>query len=319
LVNLVSDFETKLKPIKYSCLGCSYCYGAEAENSLNEVDQLPIEINDTEFEISNNWPVVAGEYYEFCDGEKCPIAVSTLGSVELVEKLRNEPEEGLCIVGKTETGNIGIDKIIKNVISNPTIQHLIIAGNDPKGHLPGASLLSLKQHGVDTTMKIKQAPGRRPVLRNVSEMEVAQFRDQIEMTNMIGCEDEGEIREMIKNTTATIARSQSERAKIPRKVPQSFSSEPVIQASEHIRIKLDKTGYFVIFVDKDKRELIAEFYSNDNTLKGVIKGKNSRSMYLTIIEREWVSLLSYAAYLGKELERAELSLKYNLKFIQDGA
>jgi len=33
----------------------------------------------------------------------------------------------------------------------------------------------------------------------------------------------------------------------------------------------------------------------------------------------WVSFLSHAAYLGKELTKAELSLKLKCRYIQDGA
>jgi tetrahydromethanopterin S-methyltransferase subunit A len=50
-----------------------------------------------------------------------------------------------------------------------------------------------------------------------------------------------------------------------------------------------------------------------------IEGKSSRDIYLTIINNKWVTELSHAAYLGKELSRAELSIKKAYKFVQDGA
>jgi tetrahydromethanopterin S-methyltransferase subunit A len=42
-------------------------------------------------------------------------------------------------------------------------------------------------------------------------------------------------------------------------------------------------------------------------------------MYSTIIENGWVSQLSHAAYLGKELARAELALRLGGEYVQDGA
>jgi tetrahydromethanopterin S-methyltransferase subunit A len=38
-----------------------------------------------------------------------------------------------------------------------------------------------------------------------------------------------------------------------------------------------------------------------------------------IVANGWVTELSHAAYIGKELAKAELSLKYGLKYVQDGA
>ncbi len=51
----------------------------------------------------------------------------------------------------------------------------------------------------------------------------------------------------------------------------------------------------------------------------VIEGANARSIYWTLIENGWVTQLSHAAYLGKELTRAELSIQLAVNFVQDGA
>lgn len=37
----------------------------------------------------------------------------------------------IATAGKTETENIGIDKVVKNIIGNPAIEYLVLAGNDP--------------------------------------------------------------------------------------------------------------------------------------------------------------------------------------------
>ncbi len=51
----------------------------------------------------------------------------------------------------------------------------------------------------------------------------------------------------------------------------------------------------------------------------VIEGTTARALYATIIKAGWVSELSHAAYLGKELARAELALQYGFNYVQDGA
>jgi tetrahydromethanopterin S-methyltransferase subunit A len=70
---------------------------------------------------------------------------------------------------------------------------------------------------------------------------------------------------------------------------------------------------------KKKSSILVEHYSYDNKLLRKLEGKSSRDIYLTIITNKWVSELGHAAYLGKELARAELSIKKGFKFVQDGA
>ena len=50
-----------------------------------------------------------------------------------------------------------------------------------------------------------------------------------------------------------------------------------------------------------------------------IEGSCARDMYLTLTLNGWVSRLDHAAYLGKELARAEWCMKNNEEYIQDGA
>ena len=82
---------------------------------------------------------------------------------------------------------------------------------------------------------------------------------------------------------------------------------------------MDKAGYFVILPQPEKQIIVVEHYSYDNMLQQVIDGQDARSIYWTIIRNSWVTQLSHAAYLGKELAKAELSIKCGIKYVQDGA
>jgi tetrahydromethanopterin S-methyltransferase subunit A len=82
---------------------------------------------------------------------------------------------------------------------------------------------------------------------------------------------------------------------------------------------MDKAGYFVIVPLPEKGLINVEHYAYDNTLLRTVEGPNARSLYITIISSGWVSELTHAAYLGKELAKAELSLQHGLKYVQDGA
>ena len=82
-------------------------------------------------------------------------------------------------------------------------------------------------------------------------------------------------------------------------------------------IKLDKAGYFVIHVSGGA--ILVEHYSNKDELLRVVEGADARSIYLTLIRNGWVTRLDHAAYLGKELTRAELGSTGHKEYVQDGA
>lgn len=62
-----------------------------------------------------------------------------------------------------------------------------------------------------------------------------------------------------------------------------------------------------------------EHYSYKEKLTRIIEGRDARSIYLTLIRNGCVSELDHAAYLGKELARAQWSMEHGRDFVQDGA
>lgn len=217
----------------------------------------------------------------------------------------------MSIVGKTETENIGIDKLIKNTITNPAIRFLILAGSDPEGHFSGKTILALFENGVDENMRVVGSPGRRPVLKNVTLEEVTTFTNQVRIIDMIGSESIVAISRNIEELEKSLPKSYSIR-------PAHIEEVPRIKAGEPKVLKLDKAGYFVIIPEPTQNLLIVEHYSNDNKLLHAVEGEDARSIYFTVIENGWISELSHAAYLGKELEKAELSMRLGFKYVQDG-
>ncbi len=81
--------------------------------------------------------------------------------------------------------------------------------------------------------------------------------------------------------------------------------------------KQDSSGYFLIKINRETQEISTGFCTNDNVLRVEIVGKNAEEIYNTILREELVSSLQHAAYLGLELQKAEIALKLNLKYIQD--
>ena len=320
---LAEDISASLKkmlPIQYTCLGCAHCYPAVAQNALAEAFPSLNSSADLscEFRVRDeSWPPVVGEYFVL--DQAASVAVSTLSSVQLAEELAHRKPNGLAIVGKTETENIGVDKVIKNIITSPTLRYLIVAGSEPQGHLTGQTLLALAENGVDENGRVMGSTGKRPVLRNVSAVEIQAFREQVQVIDMIGRENPDEISSLIEILAQQVT-PPCGCTECGAKSPVSISTPPKIVATELSEVvKMDKAGYFVIIPLTDKGVINVEHYTYDNSLLRVIEGTAARAIYFMIINSGWVTELSHAAYLGKELAKAELSLQNDFKYIQDGA
>lgn len=327
LLNDVNNWVKELEPMEYPCFKCKYCIPPEAMNLLtSRYPSLTTLTLSTicGFDVKSTWPPAVGEYIVI--DRSASVAVSTLASDELPEKLAGLNPEGLCIAGKTETENIGIDKIIKNIVTNPSIKFLIVAGRETEGHKSGETLLALGEKGVDSEMRVMGSTGRRPILKNVSLLDVENFRGQVKIENMLGCEDTGALISRIKKlsqkaSSLGISKPKGKKFTIGKVEPKPVTTQtvPKIKAESPDSVKLDTTGYFVVIPSKKDGIITVEHYSYENKLLRIIEGSNSRDIYLTIINNKWVIDLMHAAYIGKELAKAELSIKQGFKYIQDGA
>ena len=303
-------------PKKYDCLGCAVCYPAIAANAFVEtypdagagLDLCPTE----EPEERQGWPPLPGDYSVIRYG--APVAVCALNSEAIVTSLSEQKPEGLAIVGTMHTENLGIERVIKNVLANPHIRFLLLCGEDTQqaiGHLPGQSFESLFQNGLDERSRIRGARGKRPVLKNVSPEEVEAFLHQVELVPMIG--------EDSQDAISTQIRSCSERDPGSYPYPVRPTAIERVHANEPARLTLDKAGYFVVYPDARRKHLVIEHYTNQGVLNCVLEGTSTGALYTEAIERQLLTRLDHAAYLGRELARAEYSLLTGASFVQDAA
>lgn len=94
----------------------------------------------------------------------------------------------------------------------------------------------------------------------------------------------------------------------------------VVKAREGARerLRVDVKGYFKIAVDRVNGEVAAIHYPPGSSNPDlVVKGREARSVYRTLIKLQLVSDLSHAAYLGFELAKAELALLSGKSYVQD--
>ncbi|TCV86159.1 MULTISPECIES: DUF4346 domain-containing protein [Methylomonas] len=317
LAPILAQARTVFLPKKYDCLGCPVCYPAIAANAFAEaypeagasLDLCPTE----ESEERIGWPPLPGNYRVL--RFQAPVAVCALNSDPLVEELAGTKAAELSIVGSLHTENLGIEHLIRNVLSNPHIRFLIVCGEDTRqaiGHLPGQSLVSLMQHGVNEKMRIVGAQGKRPLLKNLSVEHIDAFRRQVELIDVIG--------ESNKEAILDLALQAAHRNPGPFGGPiPDTATIPIESAHEPQRLILDPQGYFVVYPDQAHNRLILEHYTNQGVLDRVFEAQTPAALYATAIEAGLISRLDHAAYLGRELARAEESLRTDLPYVQDRA
>jgi tetrahydromethanopterin S-methyltransferase subunit A len=303
-------------PKQYDCLGCPVCYPAIAANAF--ADAFPelgsgLDLCPTDEPAERHgWPPLPGDYHVV--RYQAPVAVCTLNSTSIAQQLSVHTPEGLAIVGTLHTENLGIERIIRNTLANPNIRFLILCGVDTQqaiGHLPGQSLQSLFENGVDDRGRIRGAQGKRPVLKNVSTGEIQAFLEQVELIPMIGEERNVVIIEQV-GTSRTRDTGPYAGAPKSRKID-------VIQAAEPDQLTLDKAGYFVVYPDRIKHRLVLEHFTNAGVLDCVMEGISTSALCTETIRRHLLERLDHAAYLGRELARAERALDTGEPYIQDKA
>ena len=126
-------------------------------------------------------------------------------------------------------------------------------------------------------------------------------------------------------------------------IPPGCSSRHKLDESlSHRFIALDPSGYFLIRVDVQQQELVAEHYGNTIDERGlardpetgevircqgagprtptaIYRGRSAKELGMLLTEGDQVPLsrLDHALYLGRELQKAEHCLDSGEPYVQD--
>ncbi len=300
---------------KYDCLGCDVCWPANALNLAADIVELPAGVGcATEIpEVRDGWPPYPGDYRVGSFGGS--VAICTLHSRGLVDELAQRKPTGLALVGSLQTENLGIERIIQNVVANPNVRQLVVCGEDTSGrvgHFPGQTLLALAKSGLDDDRRIVGARGKRPVLENLDSAWAAAFRDQVEVIDRRGVCDPDELSALVSELAEINPGPVSTHHDLRMSVRRVSARPPE-------SLVLDPAGYVVIYADKSRGRLVAEHYENRGTITTVIEGRRADHMVATLLDEGLVTRLDHAAYLGRELGLAELALENGAVYHQDAA
>lgn len=301
---------------RYDCLGCAVCFPALAVNALNEAygeEAVGAESCPTEtVQLRDGWPPLPGSFTTL--RYRAPVAVCTLTDDDLAADVVRAAPQGVAIVGTLQTENLGIERLVQNLIANPYVRFLVLCGADTRqavGHLPGQSLIALSRSGLDQRARIVGAKGKRPYLRNLPEGAAEHFLRTVEVVDLVGNGTSSEILAAIRGC----------QQRDPGPAP-AFDAARVIQPEMGYlpdRMVPDPAGYFVVYVDRERRLLSLEHYAKDGLLDHVIEGRNAAELYVPAVEKGLLTRLDHAAYLGRELARGEQALRTGEDYVQDAA
>jgi tetrahydromethanopterin S-methyltransferase subunit A len=103
---------------------------------------------------------------------------------EIEALVRAGAESGAALSGTLQTENIGLEKVICNIVSNPNIRYLVLGGPESEGHLTGEAIKALFENGVDEKKRIIGTESPHPFLFNISNEMIERFREQLTLVDL---------------------------------------------------------------------------------------------------------------------------------------
>lgn len=137
------------------------------------------------------WPVAPGNY--IVGYPNSSVAICTLGT-------KIDVDASFAIKGRCMTENLGIEKVIVNIISNLNIRFLLLCGSEVAGHYTGECFKALHKYGVNPdSRRIIKAPGPIPIIGNIPLKAVERFRSQVDIVDLIGVMEPAKIKRAVFN------------------------------------------------------------------------------------------------------------------------
>lgn len=145
---------------------------------------------------ASGWPLIKGDFHS--GDVNSPVAVVTMGS--------HLDEQGICdagaaLCGSCKTENLGLEKVIANVIANPNIRFVLLCGTEVKGHLSAQTLTALHKGGVKDG-RVVGAEGAIPFIENLNDAAIKRFQEQVQIVSIMESEDVGAVKAKISELKA---------------------------------------------------------------------------------------------------------------------
>jgi tetrahydromethanopterin S-methyltransferase subunit A len=233
---------------------------------------------------ASGWPLVKGD---FISGDaNSAVAVVTMGS-HLDEK--GICDAGAAMCGSCKTENLGLEKVIANIVANPNIRFMLCCGTEVKGHLAGQTMIALHKGGVKEG-RVVGAEGAIPFIENLNDDAIKRFQEQVECVNIMEAED-----------TKTIKAKMDE---LKARDPGAFAADPMVVEVKgaaggvevaaagvnpqflEIEKRLDKIEKKIEFVDAEVAQRVGRKIGRDiGILYGLVAGLTVFVMLLFLLQK----------------------------------
>ncbi len=141
--------------------------------------------------VPDNWTVEPGVFYLGNKFHPCAVLIPLDDELGMTI-LRHVADMGVAIAGFCKTANIGLEKVVCNILANPNIRYVVVAGHENPGHKSGKAIVMLHRYGVNpVTRRILCAPNEpcRDIptgyLQNIPLEAIERFRRQVTVIDLI--------------------------------------------------------------------------------------------------------------------------------------
>ncbi|TES84414.1 tetrahydromethanopterin S-methyltransferase subunit A [Candidatus Aerophobetes bacterium] len=111
--------------------------------------------------------------------------------------VRTGVESGAALSGTLQTENIGLEKVICNIVANPNIRYIVLCGPESPGHFTGETLIALMINGMDERKRIIGTKAPTPYLFNIPKDYVSRFRNQVKLIDLLNEGDPDIVRQAV--------------------------------------------------------------------------------------------------------------------------
>jgi len=254
------------------------------------------------------WPFVPGNYHVIDD--TAPVIVVMPDNEALAETLAALSIYGLCMISSTCRSVSDVQKLIRNVEANLAVHCVLLAGGEEGKEYPAVEALRAifdDDDGISEKAR-RIAHGARGKLK---AFDFAALQKRVDVFNMLDCVE-------VDKIVAGISRhgAEGQRPDTGFVVQGHDTTLGVQRVIAPTRIshdyQHDKAGRYII--GTDTKSIVVEHYNSKGELLRLIQGATARDLCIMLIRNGWVSRLDHAAYLGRELQLAEIALQQGVPY-----
>lgn len=258
---------------------------------------------------SAEWPFVRGDYTVV--DASAPVVVVSSHPAALAAALVVAPPAGLCMTAVLHSADEAAD-LLRALAANLAVQFVICLESETAKRPLATAMLKLGND--DKAQKSDLGALMNAIASQLDAGDLDELRRRVEFVDLLSCREAAKV--ITRVELCRTAASQPN-AGFVKQTTEVGVPRLVLPRNTRNAARADKAGHFTIRLEE--QSIVVEHLNGKSRLLRVIEGKTARDVCLGLIRNGWISKLDHAAYLGRELARAELALQSGRPYVQDSA